>query len=225
MLGPVLASLLALGPVLEVPWSCGETHPCTQANGGQSSHSGLAQYAWDFGLPQGTEILAAHGGTVSSMKMDSRHGGCSNVYANDANYVLIDHHDGTAGLYLHVERNSSRLQVGDPVAAGDVIARVGQTGFSCGPHLHFQVQEICGTWWCQSLPAEFRGLDVLANLQPVVSENCGGETITAQSRWSDASLEPRDEAGCARSTGADPGALGCLFALVGRGRLGCRRRR
>jgi MYXO-CTERM domain-containing protein len=219
----VLASLLALGPVLEVPWSCGETHACTQGNGGQSSHTGLARYAWDFGMPLGTEILAAHGGTVSSMKMDSRHGGCSNVYANDANYVLIDHHDGTAGLYLHVEGSSSRLQVGDPVATGDVIARVGQTGFSCGPHLHFQVQEICGSWWCQSVPAEFHGAGVLAQSEPLASENCGGEAVAAETDWSDVDIEPRDEAGCARSTNVDPGAG--LFALVGLGLLGWRRRR
>jgi murein DD-endopeptidase MepM/ murein hydrolase activator NlpD len=153
----MLALLLALGPVLEVPWSCGETYSCTQGNGGQASHTGPARYAWDFGMPLGTDVLAAHGGTVLLIEMDSQVGGCSNVYAQDANYVLIDHHDGTAGLYLHVEGDSSDLNVGDQVATGDVIARVGQTGWTCGPHLHFQVQEICGSWWCQSVPAEFQG--------------------------------------------------------------------
>lgn len=174
----VLAFLLAIGPVLEVPWACGEAYACTQGNGGQASHGGVAQYAWDFGMPLGTDVHAAHGGTVLQMKMDSQVGGCSHFYANDANYVLIDHEDGSAGLYLHVEGGSSNLQVGDPVATGDVIARVGQSGWSCGPHLHFQVQEICGSWWCQSVPAEFRSVGVIADAEQVVSENRGANAGT-----------------------------------------------
>jgi MYXO-CTERM domain-containing protein len=172
---PVLALVLvlAIGPTLEVPWPCGESYPCTQGNSGQTSHTGLAQYAWDFGMPLGADVLAARGGVVLMIEVDSQFGGCSHVYANDANYVLIDHQDGTAGLYLHVEGNSSNLQMGDPVAAGDVIARVGQTGWTCGPHLHFQVQEICGSWWCQSVPAEFYGAGAIAGSEQVESENCG----------------------------------------------------
>jgi MYXO-CTERM domain-containing protein len=168
-----LPSIVAAGPVLELPWPCGQTFSCSQSNGGQTSHTGLAQYAWDFGMPLGTDILAARGGTILLLKMNSVAGGCSNLYANDANYVLIDHGDGTAGLYLHVEGNSSDFQLGDPVEAGDVIARVGQTGWTCGPHLHFQVQQICGSWWCQSVPAEFFGAGTIAYPESAESENCG----------------------------------------------------
>jgi murein DD-endopeptidase MepM/ murein hydrolase activator NlpD len=216
-----LASLLALGPVLELPWPCGETYSCTQGNGEQTSHIGLAQYAWDFGMPLGTDILAAHGGTVLRIEMDSRVGGCSSVYANDANYVLIDHHDGTAGLYLHVEGDSSTLQAGDPVAAGDVIARVGQTGWTCGPHLHFQVQEICGSWWCQSVPAEFHGAGAIAYPEQVESENCppGGDCDPG----GDAGSSPGDEAGCACSSSSDAG--GRSLALLGLWLLSRRRQR
>jgi MYXO-CTERM domain-containing protein len=145
-------ALLLAGPVLELPWSCDETYARTQGPDGVESHSGFARHAWDFAMPLGTEVVAARSGTVLMIEMGSRVGGCSEVYAHDANYVLIDHQDGTAGLYLHLEGGSSDLAVGDRVAAGDVIARVGQTGWSCGPHLHFQVQVICGSWWCQSLP-------------------------------------------------------------------------
>jgi uncharacterized protein (TIGR03382 family) len=183
------ASIVAAGPVLEAPWACGQTYPCTQGHGGATSHTGIAQYAWDFGIPLGTDIKAARGGTVLLIKMDSYSGGCSQTYANDANYVLIDHGDGTAGLYLHVEGGSSELSVGDPVAAGDTIARVGQTGWSCGPHLHFQVQQICGSWWCQSIPSEFFAGGTVASGEQLTSENCGpctatlagGETIISES--------------------------------------------
>jgi MYXO-CTERM domain-containing protein len=221
-----LAALLAVGP-LEVPWPCGEAYSCTQSNGGQTTHTGLAQYAWDFGMPLGTDVLAAHGGVVLLLETGSQVGGCSDVYANDANYVLIDHQDGSAGLYLHVQHNSSNLQVGDPVAAGDVIARVGQTGWTCGPHLHFQVQEICGSWWCQSVPADFSGAGAIAHPEPIESENCDatvtGETTETESGWGDAGIGSRDEAGCACSSTLGPrgGILG-LLALVG---LGVARRR
>jgi MYXO-CTERM domain-containing protein len=199
MLALVLA--LVIGPVLEVPWPSGDSYPCTQSNGGQASHTGLARYAWDFGMPLGTDIVAAHAGTVLMLEMDSQVGGCSDVYAYDANYVLIDHADGTAGLYLHVEHDSSKLRVGDAVAVGDVIARVGQTGWSCGPHLHFQVQEICGSWWCQSVPAEFRPEPKRA-------------VLGAQA-----------ETGCACSSTASPGGpLFGLLALLGLGHAHRRRR-
>lgn len=184
-----LALLLAIEPHLEAPWACEATYPCTQGNGGATSHTGFAQYAWDFGMPLGTDIKAAHGGTVALIEMSSQVGGCSQTYANDANYVVIDHGDGTAGLYLHVEGNSSPFGLGDTVEAGETIARVGATGWTCGAHLHFQVQQLCGSWWCQSLPSEFYGEGVLAYGESMTSENCGpcgallagGETTISES--------------------------------------------
>ena len=89
------------------------------------------------------------------LKMDSQVGGCSDVYAHDANYVLIDHRDGSAGLYLHLEHASSSLRVGDPVATGEVIARVGRTGWSCGPHLHFHLADGPHPFIDQGLPVLF----------------------------------------------------------------------
>ncbi|MFO7561151.1 MAG: peptidoglycan DD-metalloendopeptidase family protein [Enhygromyxa sp.] len=172
------ASIVAAGPVLEAPWACGLTYSCTQGNNGATSHSGKSQYAWDFGMPVGTEILAVRGGTVAMIKMSSNLGGCSQTYANDANYVLIDHGDDTAALYLHVEQNSTSLSVGDTVEPGDPVARVGLTGYTCGPHLHFQVQELCGSWWCQSIPAEFFAHGTIASGEQMVSENCGPCTAT-----------------------------------------------
>jgi MYXO-CTERM domain-containing protein len=168
-----LASILASGPVLEAPWACGTTFSCTQGNGGGTSHTGMSQYAWDFGMPLGTEVKAAHGGTVLMIKMNSNSGGCDSQYANSGNYVLIDHGDGTAGLYLHLELNSSSLTVGSAVATGDAIGRVGLTGYTCGPHLHFQVQQICASWWCQSVPSEFFGHGVVTYGEQMLSENCG----------------------------------------------------
>jgi murein DD-endopeptidase MepM/ murein hydrolase activator NlpD len=53
-------------------------------------------------------------------------------------YVVLQHGGGVATLYGHLE--SSPLVRGDPVAAGAEIGRVGSTGLSTGPHLHFEVR-------------------------------------------------------------------------------------
>jgi hypothetical protein len=174
-------------PPLHLPWTCDDAYPVT--NGHQtSSHTGNDAWAWDFGLPVDTPVLAPADGVVRLVKMDSSQGGCDGAYANDANYVVVDFEDGTEALLMHLKRNSSDLQVGDAVKQGDVVGRVGLTGWVCGAHLHFQIQETCDSWWCQSIPAEFvehgdpgEGAPLQSNNCPVV-EPCdrvlgGAETI------------------------------------------------
>jgi murein DD-endopeptidase MepM/ murein hydrolase activator NlpD len=84
----------------------------------------------DFGAPIGTPILAAGDGVVTRA---SAMGGYGNV-------VDISH-DGTwSTRYGHISRFSAGLRPGDRVKQGDVIAFVGNTGRSTGPHLHFEVR-------------------------------------------------------------------------------------
>lgn len=156
-------------PLLQPPWPCNETFSVTQGNGGTTSHTGKEQYAWDFGLPVGTPIVAAAAGTISRVREDSEKGGCSSTYGNDGNYVVVDHGDGSTALYLHLMTDSVPLQVGDRVEAGDMIGRVGLTGYTCGAHLHFQIQDDCGSWYCQSKAATF----------DVVGTPEGGQVMTS----------------------------------------------
>lgn len=89
----------------------------------RGTHGGV-----DIGSPSGTPIYAAAGGTVVISQWGPSYG----------NYVKIDHGNGYATLYAHA---SSRLvQPGQWVSKGQVIAKVGSTGNSTGPHLHFEVQ-------------------------------------------------------------------------------------
>ncbi len=87
-------------------------------------HTGI-----DIGVAYGTPIKAADGGTVIYSGWCGGYG-----YA-----VMIDHGRGVVTLYGHC----SRLYVhrGQPVAKGQVIAAVGSTGVSTGPHLHFEVRQ------------------------------------------------------------------------------------
>ena len=82
----------------------------------------------DLGAPAGTPIHAAGTGTVVWCGWMSGYG----------NLVMIDHHNGLATAYGH----QSRIAVGcnQQVTAGQVIGYVGSTGFSTGPHLHFEVR-------------------------------------------------------------------------------------
>ena len=96
------------------------THPVT---GSQKMHSGQ-----DIAAPTGTPIKAAAAGTVSY----------SGVMGGYGNVVIIDHGNGTQTRYAHC--STLEAKVGDKVSAGQMVARVGSTGMSTGPHLHFEVR-------------------------------------------------------------------------------------
>ena len=101
------------------------THPISRRN---EFHEGI-----DMRAPNGTPILAAEEGFVSFAGWMSGYG----------NTIIIDHGlDGNGNrvttLYAHNSRNIA--QQGQWVERGDHIANVGSTGFSTGPHLHFEVR-------------------------------------------------------------------------------------
>lgn len=60
---------------------------------------------------------------------------------NQANKVLIDHGGGEFSFYLHLKQNSITVEVGDKVKAGQMIGRVGNSGASGAPHLHFTMMD------------------------------------------------------------------------------------
>jgi hypothetical protein len=120
------------------------------------------EYAFDFGLDDGDPIAAAHPGVVSHVRDTMPTGGCSGEYANSANYVVVDHQDGTSALYLHLLQGSARVHQGDPVRQGQIIGSADHSGWACGSHLHFQVQSntTChgGGVYCASIPVFFDDL-------------------------------------------------------------------
>lgn len=107
----------AAGPITS-PFG-NRVHPVT---GRVTFHSGI-----DIGAPMGAPIVAAEAGVVTFAGWNGGYGNC----------IIIDHGGGRATLYGH----ASQLLVsrGQSVARGQLIARVGSTGVSTGPHLHFEV--------------------------------------------------------------------------------------
>ncbi|MBI2257010.1 MAG: peptidoglycan DD-metalloendopeptidase family protein [Proteobacteria bacterium] len=83
----------------------------------------------DFGAPTGTPIYAAGNGVIVEMGPKGAYG----------NYVRIKHNGTYQTAYAHTSRFAKGLHKGDKVSQGQVIAYVGTTGRSTGPHLHFEV--------------------------------------------------------------------------------------
>lgn len=81
----------------------------------------------DFAAPLGTPIFASLAGTVIR----------SEYHASWGNYVAIEHENGLTTLYAH--NNQNLVTVGQTVEQGEIIASMGSTGNSTGPHLHFEV--------------------------------------------------------------------------------------
>lgn len=92
-------------------------------NGVTEFHKGI-----DIPANAGANIYAANAGTVVTATYHYSYG----------NYVIIDHGGGQATLYAHCSK--ILVKVGDKVKQGDVIAKVGTTGYSSGNHLHFEVR-------------------------------------------------------------------------------------
>ena len=91
-------------------------------NGSQRFHEGI-----DIAAPIGTQIHAVDNGKVV---FAGKQGGYGNT-------VIIEHSNGVRTRYAHAE--SLSVSVGDVVEAGQVVGKVGSTGRSTGPHLHFEV--------------------------------------------------------------------------------------
>lgn len=83
----------------------------------------------DFAAPTGTPIMAAGSGTIVYMAVKGGYG----------NYVQIKHNSEYATAYGHASRFNKKFHVGSKVKQGDIVAYVGTTGRSTGPHLHFEV--------------------------------------------------------------------------------------
>jgi murein DD-endopeptidase MepM/ murein hydrolase activator NlpD len=140
-----------------LPYVKGEAHPVIQGNCAPEeypwTHYGNQRFAYDFGMPINTMIIAARAGTVVFVRdnfTDNDHG------KNQGNAIVILQEDGTYALYAHITNKGSKVKLGQVVKQGEEIAHSGNSGESPMPHLHFQVNA-CGDFIkCESLPISFR---------------------------------------------------------------------
>lgn len=89
----------------------------------------MIHYGNDYSRPSGTPIYATAAGTVTKS-------GSAGAFGN---HIRIQHADGVGSSYSHIVNGGLLVGIGDQVAAGQMIAKVGSTGGSTGPHLHFEM--------------------------------------------------------------------------------------
>lgn len=90
--------------------------------GATTNHKGI-----DVSVPVGTSVAAAFDGVISKIGYSTGRG----------HYVVIDDGMGTQALYQHLSKAIGNI--GDQIAAGQIIAKSGNSGISTGAHLHFEI--------------------------------------------------------------------------------------
>ena len=161
-----------------LPWEIGKTFSVGQSNCTDGSHSlGQIQFAYDINMPIGTNIVAMRSGIVVKVieSYEDLESGTVGLL-DEANLINVKHDDGTEAQYVHLTLNGALKNEGDSVIQGEIIALSGNTGYTTGPHLHFQVMQALTecedtddrpnyTWtFCNSIPITFKN----------TSEHCFG---------------------------------------------------
>jgi len=148
------------------------------------SHKGDGTRFEDY-YAYGAEVLAAADGRVISMATDQPENPAAMQRPNESqeayfarlqtdqasrlaegtpgiagNYVMIDHGKNEYSLYAHLQPGSVRVQVGDQVKAGDVIGKIGSSGNSTEPHLHFHVCDKPDPLMCAGIPINFSNVTI-----------------------------------------------------------------
>lgn len=100
------------------------THPTT---GEYKLHTGTDFCASGI---NGKTVYAVKDGTVIYAQKHKAYG----------NFVIIDHGNGVSSCYAHMQDGSMTVSVGSKVLQGQPIGKVGSTGYSTGPHLHFEIR-------------------------------------------------------------------------------------
>lgn len=85
----------------------------------------------DFAAPQGTPVMAASDGTVTYVGWNGGYG----------KTVVIQHRNGYSTLYGHLSDYGQGIHKNKKVEQGDIVGRVGSTGLSSGPHLHYTLMK------------------------------------------------------------------------------------
>jgi len=111
-----------------------------QVFGEGNFHSGL-----DIaGTGYGSNVYAANNGTIETMEYVNSYG----------YYIMINHNNGYYSLYAHMKSFAPNITIGSTVSRGQVIGYVGNSGWSTGPHLHFEIRT-CSRYACTTNPLKY----------------------------------------------------------------------
>eukprot|EP00943_MAST-04B_sp_MAST-4B-sp1_P002377 g2377.t1 len=117
---------------------------CVQGNNCiHGTHKDSLKYAFDFDLDIGTPVVAAKDGVVVACCKKYTQGGVLKVLKARSNFIVLRHGDNTYTRYYHLKYDGVVVNAGDHVVEGEIIGYSGNTGFSTGPHLHFDCVDTC----------------------------------------------------------------------------------
>jgi len=125
-------------PHYKLPWPKGEEYQVRQIPD-VGNHEGANAY--DFG---GSFVVKApEKGLVLWVEDSFGEGSCDERGRSKANVIVLQTALDTQVTFIHLSQNSARVKIGDTVDQGRVLARSGNSGFTCGTHLHFEFQKAC----------------------------------------------------------------------------------
>lgn len=133
-----------------IPWPSIVSHVRISSRFGGRRHPITGQMQKQHGAidlatnGEGHEVYAAARGEVVHIGWDRREeiDDDGNIHVKGyGRYVVLKHSDGYFTLYAHLQRDAVKVEAGQFVANGQVIALSGNTGGSTGPHLHFEVRK------------------------------------------------------------------------------------
>lgn len=117
-------------------WNCGGI----SYSGHNGTDLGVGSWA---GMDAGMDIVAAADGVVGSTH-DGEFDACTTADCSGGggygNHVRIDHADGRETIYAHMKKWSVEVAAGQVVGCGTKLGQVGSSGYSTGPHLHFELR-------------------------------------------------------------------------------------
>jgi murein DD-endopeptidase MepM/ murein hydrolase activator NlpD len=167
-------------------WAIPEEFALDIAKVGESglSHKGDGTRFDDY-YAYGADVLAAADGRVTSVANDQQEDPSAMQRPNETqeayfarlqkeqgerlakgltaitgNHVMIDHGKNEYSLYAHLQPGSVGIRVGDQVKAGDVIGKLGSSGNSTEPHLHFHVCDKPDPLMCAGIPVNFSNITI-----------------------------------------------------------------
>ena len=160
-----------------LPFQYGFNIAASQTSNGFVSHNAGMLNAVDFPTPENTTIVAAISGIIVQVVENHSTGCPTSACQNESNFIVIDHGDSTFAMYAHLTVNGSLVEVGDSVDAGQNIALSGNTGWSTGPHLHFEIKDLTGN----SMPLLFYEFENISGGSPFWGISATSENIYVNS--------------------------------------------
>ena len=135
----------------KLPFRVGFGAQVTQGFFGAFSHQEKTMYAVDFDCNQGEPVVVTKDGVVRQVSKTSSTGCANESCADQANYIIVDHGDGTLSEYYHLAHWGALVRRDQQVCAGQVIGLCGSTGWSTGSHLHYSLLDLTN----RSIPVRF----------------------------------------------------------------------